>query len=417
MSTQVQRSHLTPCPLSEGEGGSSPLSFRGGAGGGVRNMRYFAALLALAVLWLAPSPAEAAMTIGTDMMVSVFDDDRTQSASGTQVTAPFTFTYDSERWSLALRGSFSSLAIDLPDSDAKDVGALTDTAVSAAYRPAREFFGLKTSFGVDCNLPSGKTRMTNQEYALFNAANLDMLTVSKYGEGFNLSGSVGLAKEFGFGVAGVNGTYLYDGQYDPTSEVPNDERKPGDRLMVNTFLQAKLSQTWALISTVDYLHQFVEQINGADASQQGDAWTLSGIAQYKGARWNFSGGLMYAFTLKNQEFAGGALATEPENSNSPSVLLSVNAAYVATPALTVAVSGSFEQGQASDRRDADSGLPYTGDSRRYNAALSGQYRLGKKWLLTMGVRGALLDQDANRSQTEGANYWSLMPQVGMLYSF
>lgn len=382
----------------------------------------------LLLLWLASATASAEMIVATDTIVNLFDGDRDDAAAGAQITTPVVLRYQTPQWSVTLQSSYTTLTRDRPERDAdeaeaqtsaakREIAALTDAALALAYRPARQFAGLKAALSLNLNLPGGKERLSRQEYALFDGLNKDLLTVDTFGEGFNLNGSLQLIKPWQSGLIGFSAGYVSRGKYDATSDVPRDERDPGDRVMLNVVMQQKFSPAWSLTSGLDYLHEGPEEVGGQEHSQQGDTWTVSGALTHALPRVKLGVSVMYNITRKNRELVNGALRREGDNSNAPSLTTSLALVYQTAPTLTLLVSGGVTQGWESARQDADSGLPYEGGSRRYDAAVGLHYRPGRRWLLTLNVGAARLEQDTDRSLTEDAAYWSVAPQAGVAYTF
>lgn len=381
----------------------------------------------LLLLWLAPTTARSEIIVATDAIVNLFDGDRDAAASGVQITTPVVLRYQTPQWTVTLQSSYTSLAVDRPkrgdeaeaqiQASEQDITALTDVALALAYRPERQLAGIKAALSLNLNLPGGKERLSQQEYALFEGVNKDVLTVDTFGEGFNVSGSLQLIKPLPSRLIGFSAGYVSRGKYDATTDVPRDECDPGDRVMLNAVMQQKLSPAWLLSSALDYVHEGAEQVGGQDHSQQGDSWTVSGALTHARPRVKLGVTVRYNITGSSRELVNGALRREADNSSGPSLTTALALAYQAVPTLKLLASASVTQGWESARQDADSGLPYEGGSRRYDVAAGLQYRPGRRWLLTLEAGGARLEQDADRSLAEDAASWSIAPQLGVAYTF
>lgn len=87
--------------------------------------------------------------------------------------------------------------------------------------------------GLDFNLPTGKTDLKLKELELLMDPYL--VSVSHFGEGFNVNPTLSLAKEWGKWIFGVGGGYLWRGKYDygtvwesPSSTIKIKDYSPGD---------------------------------------------------------------------------------------------------------------------------------------------------------------------------------------------
>jgi len=106
--------------------------------------------------------------------------------------------------------------IDPVGSPSRSLTHLLDTKVNLSY----EILGklpVDILIGLDFNLPAGKSNLKERDQVLL--MDPDLVTITNFGEGFNVNPTVSIAKEWGNWVVGVGFGYVWRGEYDFRNKV------------------------------------------------------------------------------------------------------------------------------------------------------------------------------------------------------
>jgi hypothetical protein len=155
------------------------------------------------------------------------------------------------------------------------MSGLLDTKMGATYRlPNRLPFELL--LGLDVNLPTGKTRLSNAQTALI--LDSDLLPINSYGEGFNINPTITAAKGWKNWTFAAGLGYLWRGKYDVSESLT--DYKPG--MAINTVAEARYyyrPKSFARIFT-GYTIYGTGTANGADALKEGNVFQIGGSVSH-----------------------------------------------------------------------------------------------------------------------------------------
>lgn len=157
--------------------------------------------------------------------------------------------------------------------------------------------------GLDFNLPTGKTDRKLKEQSLI----LDpyLITITQFGEGFNINPTLSLAKEWRKWVLGVGVGYLWRGRYDfgnidetPYSIIKIKNYSPGNIFTLNSEIRYEFTPQWQGRLFGNYLWYekskwkesyrdiwgFTNDLNRF--LKEGELWLLGLGINYKSRKWD-----------------------------------------------------------------------------------------------------------------------------------
>jgi hypothetical protein len=142
--------------------------------------------------------------------------------------------------------SFSSQ----PEKEEHSLTHLLDTKLNFSYEIVGKL-PVDLLIGLDFNLPTGKRDLNVKEMALI--MDPDLISITQFGEGYNINPTLSLAKGWGKWVAGISVGYLWRGKYDFgfVEEVPPHytthikDYNPGDIFNGNAEIRYDFSPQWS----------------------------------------------------------------------------------------------------------------------------------------------------------------------------
>ena len=103
-----------------------------------------------------------------------------------------------------------------PVGSSDSLSCIIDTKANFSYEIVDKFFA-DLIFGLDFNLPTGKTKLNLEQQGL--VLDPDLVAISRFGEGFNVNPTITMAKVWNNFAAGIGVGYLWRGEYDYSEAV------------------------------------------------------------------------------------------------------------------------------------------------------------------------------------------------------
>ena len=114
-----------------------------------------------------------------------------------------------------------------------------DTKVNLSYEIIDKL-PVDLLIGLDFNLPTGKTNLKEKDLDLI--MDYDLVSINRFGEGFNVNPTLSVAKQFGKWVGGVGIGYAWRGDYDLSKNIQDVD--PGDIFTLNAEMRYFFSPQW-----------------------------------------------------------------------------------------------------------------------------------------------------------------------------
>ena len=210
------------------------------------------------------------------------------------------------------------------DAFSKTLHGLSDTWIQGAAVLWEEKLLLNFGMGI----PTGKTRLTNDEYAISKiwlSRNIFRFQVPIYGQGF--CGRMGMAMAFPVGekfVVGIGGQYLYRTPYHPvfvTYDVAGETRvsdklfEPGDEINANLGFELGIGDNLRIMMDAVYSHYWRDVQEGVEVYGPGDRFSGHLGLYYRFDQRFLLARFVYRQQGKNEVLQGLTLQDEEDNTN------------------------------------------------------------------------------------------------------
>jgi hypothetical protein len=362
-------------------------------------------------------------TLSTGVCFDYFKENSSQELEGKEFTYPLVLAYEWGWLSLNLTTAYSSVTVDpLGQIDplaalSSKLDSLTDTFLSGTYTFPELAIGMLT-VGIDVNLPTGSASLGQFEWNSEIGENHDLLRIDDFGEGWNVGLNLGLIRELGPVIAGVNGSYVYNGIFDPTSDAPDDELDPGDQFLLTTLVNWEASQRVILDGSLSYSYYTPDTVEGEKSFQQGGNLTLSNTLNWQYSEvLGFMLSLQNSLPFKNKEWDDDTFTTEPDNSNAYETSGALSVSYTYSERLRFQTQTDIRYYAESKRQDAASGLPYSGKRVRYAFGGGMSFQMKKYLFLNGGATYFQMDQDRDVNNKEDTTYQGINLELGVTCTF
>ena len=379
--------------------------------------RWSILLIVSGVLLGFPMTSQSQTSMSMSVRYDVFRDDRSPESQGDEITIPFGISYKNQHFLVSLESAYTSANVDWNDGQKGELSNLTDTVFSASYSYTLSNRPMALLFGLDMNLPTGKTGLNESERLAEAGEKNDLFEVDTFGEGFNIGPSIGILREFRNVSLTVSGAYIFYGEYDPTSDIPDDDLNPGDQLFLIGALNWYTASWLDLGSFLSYSYFTPDEVDGEENFQDGQRLVVGGNARLRGERFGAVFSVQYAIQGKNKERVDDTLQEESDNSNGDEFFGLLSLSYLVNSDLTLRLQGDIRYYAESEYQDPDANLPYSGQRVRYALGPGFEYRLNKHFSMNGLLKGFLMDQDRDLFVGDDANYYGANLDVGLRYVF
>lgn len=361
--------------------------------------------------------SQSQTAVSMSVRYDTFRDDRSSESQGDEITLPFGISYKNQRFLVSLESAYSSANVDWSNGEEGKLSSLTDTIMSASYSHTFSGRPIALLFGLDMNLPTGKATLNATERRAEAGERNDLFEVDDFGEGLNIGPSIGFLYEFRKTSLTLNGAYIFYGEYDPTSDIPDDDLDPGDQLFLLGGLNWYAAY-WVDIGTfLSYSYFTPDKIQGEEIFQDGQRLIIGGNARTRWEKGEASFNLQYVIQGKNKVPIDNTLQTENDNRNGDEFFGLLSLSYFATPDLTLRLLGDIRYYAESDYRDPDTSLLFSGKRVRYALGPGFRYRLNNHLSLNGLFKGFVMDQNRDVFVEDDVSYYGANLDIGFRYVF
>ncbi len=359
-------------------------------------------------------PAFGQMTISTALYFDVVSDDSSPKTSGYEITTPLRIAYDQDFVAYSLETAYSCIYVD---SDGEsELCSVTDMLYSASRTYTFSRWPVGIMLGMDLNIPSGKERLSDEETALELGENSDLFKIDNFGEGQNISLSLGLISQIQSAALAFQGAYIFNDEFDPTSETEDDNIDPGDQFLLVGFFEWQASSVFTLGTFVSYSHFTADRTEGEEYFRQADQVSLGTNLQINQGTMEGVIHLNGTFSGKNESLEDDTMETESENSNGTDFSGTVAVTYNVSEKFNVWINGDILYYGESELEDDQSGLPYSGKRIRYAGGSGLNYRLNSRLSWNAAFEVFTMKQDLDMFIEEDVTYQGVNLGVGMTYT-
>jgi len=207
--------------------------------------------------------------------------------TGTQFLMPVRVNWNKGDFDLSLVTAYVSTDYNQKGGNSYSLTGFIDTQAKFGYHII-DRLPFDLLLGLDINIPTGQTELTNDEVPL--TLYDDLYTITSFGEGWNFNPTLVIVKNWQRFSAGIGIGYALRGEYDFSDTLQKYD--PGNKLTLSAEANYDLTPEWLGRLFVMHSTYGKDQIAGNDYFQEGD-FTLLGLSlQYQQEVWDT------AFTVK-----------------------------------------------------------------------------------------------------------------------
>jgi hypothetical protein len=231
-----------------------------------------------------------------------WEDNKDNKASQAHIPLKFNAYY--KNYSIVLLTGYATTHVEDADEGNQSLSRTLDTKVNLSYElPGK--LPVDILLGLDFNLPTGKTDFKQEELILI--MDPDLISITSFGEGYNINPTLTVAGEWGNWVAGAGAGYLWRGEYDFSEEVKDYD--PGDIVNINAEVHYFFSSNWSTRLFGSYVWYGKDKVDGEDFHQEGNYYLLGIGTNFNQNKWDAGLTVRSIFRdrSKLQEATGGLI--------------------------------------------------------------------------------------------------------------
>lgn len=260
-------------------------------------------------------------------------------------------------------------------------------------------------FGLDFNLPTGKTNLSARQLSLI--MDPDLISINNFGEGFNVNPTVTIAKEWGKWVGALGLGYLWRGSYDFSSQIGIKDYQPGAIYNVNSELRYFFSSAASARFFAGHAWYGADTVEHTRFFQPGDFTQLGvGLNYAPAKKWDTGAVFRVIFRDKSKfQAAPGEFVTESRDSQGDEWILDLMARYLLNA--KTSVRGVLQGRYFTENGYSSNSAFYVGKREKVSLGIGMTRALTDKVGLGLDVKGFFKHDDrANYPEPLSArDYW------------
>lgn len=330
---------------------------------------------------------------------------------GSQTYVPITIDAAHQDISLKVLTAFAYTDGSPPDGKNQSLSSVIDTKVNFTYALVKKL-PIDVLFGVDFNLPTGKTKLDFNELQLLH--NPDLVTITRYGEGFNVNPTLTMVKQNERWAIGLGVGYLWRGEYDFSEDMLDYD--PGEIFNVTTEAVYTFSDRWQGRLFGEYASYKTDELDIQDYYREGD-YLLAGVgADYFENQWEASLSVKGIFRGKSEfQEENLALSTEDHNSYGDEYHVDLVWLYRFNPQMVITSNLRFLY---LSENDYESTSPlYFGSKQKISLGVALQREFASQLTGKIGLDGYLLDEDRNWYHDDDREYRGFLVDLSITKAF
>jgi hypothetical protein len=345
-------------------------------------------LIAIIVLGGADLARGADVTAQTGFQLDWWKD--SSKNVGYQGIIPLKVSTQMQNLSASILGGYAYTSYDPNSGDSSSLSHTLDSKVNLTYE-ILDKLPFDVLLGFDVNLPTGKTNLQQKDLSLL--MDPDLVTITRFGEGYNFNPTVTAAKEWGNWVAGLGVGYVWRMKYDFTTDLHNYD--PGDIFTTTGEIRYDFSPFWTARLFGQYAHYGKDQVQNQDYYQEGDFYLAGAGLRHSQKKWNAAFTLRYLYRGKSQfQDTAGTLATPNHNNYGNEWIADLLARYLLTEEMTL---WTRLQGLYIKANDFPSNSSFfVGRREKISLELGGKKSFGELFDAGLTVKGFYMDDEASQ---------------------
>ena len=308
--------------------------------------------------------------------------------SGSQWYTPLTIDGRLDHFSFRLISAYLSAVYSSDTADSQSLSTLLDTKANFSYELIK-ILPIDMLFGLDFNLPTGRTNLDIDELALI--MDPDLVPITRYGEGFNVNPSFTLGKTWRNWQAGISIGYTWRGTYDFSTFAQDYD--PGDIISLAAETQFKLSSAWLLRGFGGYAYYGTDKV-GEEAYYQEGTFIMGGLgtAYMPSKKWKLDASLSGILRGESHFSAGSSASwTEDKNSQGNELIVNIGAGFF--PAAKITLNTRISYLWMGENGFADTSPFYKGGRQKYALMAGMGYKFTKKFQTELNLTGFWMNEE------------------------
>ena len=351
-------------------------------------MKRSAAILlsVLPLLWSIGAHA-AGLSVESGVQQEYWED--TRDSSGSQTLVPLRIEWSRGDATIGLLAGAVRATVDIPGTADRSLTHTLDTKLNLSY-VVQGKLPVDLLFGMDVNLPTGKTDLSAADLALI--LDPEIVSITTFGEGVNVNPTISLAKEWGPWAAGIGIGYNVRRTYDVSTEAGLTDYDPGDILSLNALLQRECSRGYVGRVFGKFSRFGKDRLRGADLFREGDYRMVGAGISRAGSAWEADVNLRGTFRGAAEIRSGGSLVTEAERSRGDE--WSAEASVRHTLRKDVSLSGSVRGLIVSENGYPEGASRHNGSKEKIAISIGCDRSFASGMAVGVGLKGFLMTEEA-----------------------
>ncbi len=367
--------------------------------------------LLLTVLILSAGGAAQAMDISVQTGVNTNWWDSDTNDRGSQTYVPVTIDAAHGDVFVRVLTAFVSTRIDPSDASPNSLTTAVDTKLNVSYAMV-EKLPVDILFGLDVNLPTGRTDLDSEERRML--LDPDLVAISRYGEGFNVNPTITMAKQGDRWGVGVGFGYLWRGEYD-FSDTARDY-DPGDIFNITAEGIYAFTNAWQGRLFGEVAWYGTDEVGSQDYYQEGDFILAGAGVDYFRKRWEASLSVQSIFRGKSEFPADNQqLATEDRAGYGDEYLADLTVRFLMNPATTLS-SRLYYLTVLKNDYDADDPA-FIDEKEKFSLGVALLHQFSPQTTGRVGLEGYLLDEGRTWYHEEDRDYRGFVVDVSLTRVF
>ena len=343
------------------------------------------------------------VSIQTGMNFNWWDSD--VGHRGSQTYIPVTIYSEQSNFSAKILTSFAHTSSEPAGGSSDSLSCIIDTKANLSYEIVDKFFA-DLIFGLDFNLPTGKTKLDREEQGL--RLDPDLVAISNFGEGFNVNPTIILAKVWKNFAAGIGVGYLWRGEYDYSETVLNYD--PGDILSFTGEVSYYFSPKWQGRLFGEYANYDKDEVGSNDYYEEGKFFLVGMGITYHQADWEAMLTVQEVFRGKSRfQEEGQGLTTEDRDSYGDE--WSAELAWKYNLSKTSMLRSQLYYLQVVENDYASDSPLYIGDRQKVSLAFAFARQINSLLRAELGLNGYILDEERNWYHTDDRTYRGFVASI------
>jgi hypothetical protein len=330
---------------------------------------------------------------------------------GSQTYVPLRFWTDYKNFSFQMLSAFAYSKTEPSGAQDHSLSCVVDTKLNFSYT-VLDKLPFAVLMGLDFNIPTGKTDLKEKKLGVI--MDPDLVSITHFGEGFNINPTISIVKEWEMWAAGIGIGYLWRGEYDYSTATKDYD--PGDIFSLTGEVVYDFTQNWSLKLFGEYAYYGTDEVDDHNYYQEGDFLLMGiGLEHYQ-TDWNVSITLKTIIRFKSEfQEAGLGLVKEDKKSYGDEWIADISCRYHLNKKTTLK---SLAQLLWIEENDYSSSSPlFIGNRKKISCGIGLVRQLTEYLTGELNINGFYMDDERNWYQDSDRTYKGFSSQLRLTCNF